>query len=202
MIEAWLSASEMIASSSPSSVSKRPGVGVEAGRVEDRVLAAEERADALLELAVDVLRAADEAHRGHAVAALAERVARGRQHGGVIGQAEVVVGAEVEQLAPVGERHVRALRRGDHALVLAEPGGGDLVELALELVANGLRTSLLPVEHDLAALAARGDGEGLLELAVGKAVRDHGRDVEAGLRASPSSRTRSRTSRGRRCRGS
>ena len=84
----------------------------------------------------------------------------------MVGQAEVVVGAEVEQLAPVGERDVRALRRGDHALLLAEPGRGDLVELALELVAHCLRTSLLPVEHDLAALAARGDSEGLLELAV------------------------------------
>ena len=97
---------------------------------------AEERADPLLELAVDVLRAADEAHRGHAVAALAERLARGREHRRVIGEAEVVVGAEVEQLAPVGERHVRALRRGDHALALAEPGRGDLVELALELIAH------------------------------------------------------------------
>ena len=89
-----------------------------------------------LELAVDVLRAADEAHRRHAVAALAEHVARRREHGRVVGQAEVVVGAEVEQLAPVGERDVRALRRGDHALALAEPGRGDLVELALELLAH------------------------------------------------------------------
>ena len=90
-----------------------------------------------LELPVDVLRAADEAHRGHAVAALGRAPSRGGgEHGRMVGQAEVVVGAEVEQLAPVGERDVRALRGGDHALVLGEPGGGDLVELALELIAH------------------------------------------------------------------
>ena len=113
---------------------EEPGVGVEAGRVENRVLATEECADPRLELAVDVLRTADEAHRRHAVAALAQHVARRRQHGGMVGQAEVVVGTQVEQLAPVGQRHVRPLRRGDHALLLGQPGLRDLIELALELL--------------------------------------------------------------------
>ena len=47
-------------------------VGVEAGGVEDRVLGAEEARETGLELLVDVLRAADEAHRGHAEAVLVE----------------------------------------------------------------------------------------------------------------------------------
>ena len=48
-------------------------VRVEARRVEDRVVRPEERRERLLELAVAVLRAADEAHGRQAVAALVER---------------------------------------------------------------------------------------------------------------------------------
>ena len=73
MIEAWFSASEMIASSSPSSVSNRPPLASKQERVEDRVLHAEEGRDPRLELLVLLLRAADEAHRGHAVAVAVER---------------------------------------------------------------------------------------------------------------------------------
>ena len=50
MIEAWLSASEMIASSAPSSGLEQAAVGVEAGGEEDRVVLAEPAGDALLEL--------------------------------------------------------------------------------------------------------------------------------------------------------
>jgi len=50
-------------------------VGVEARGVEDRVVQAEEAGDLLLQLAMDVLGAADEADGGHAVAALVEALA-------------------------------------------------------------------------------------------------------------------------------
>ena len=88
MIEAWLSASEMIASSSPSSVSNRPPLASKQERVEDRVLHAEEGGDPRLELLVLLLRAADEAHRGHAVAIAVERLLGGRDQLGVVGEAE------------------------------------------------------------------------------------------------------------------
>ena len=52
---------------------EQAAVGVEAGGVEDGVLHAEEARDLRLELLVHVLRAADEAHRGHAVAVAVER---------------------------------------------------------------------------------------------------------------------------------
>ena len=47
---------------------EQAAVGVEARGIEDRVFFAQEPAQALLELLVDALGAADEAHRGHAVA--------------------------------------------------------------------------------------------------------------------------------------
>ena len=64
---------------------------------------------------------------------------------------------------------------------LQRPASRDLVELALELLAHSLEHHCSQFEDDLAALAAGGDREGLLEVAVGEAVRDHRRDVEARL---------------------
>src|SRR4051812_42633186 len=51
----------------------------------------------------------------------------GGDHRGVAGEAEVIVGAEVEDVAAV-DRDVGGLRRGDHALVLVEAGVVDLLE--------------------------------------------------------------------------
>ena len=99
MIEAWFSASEMMASSAPSSGSKRPPLASKqaAKRMESSLPS--QLGDALLELAVQRLRAADEAHRGHAEAELVERVAGRGDDLGVVGKAEIVVGAEVDHLA-------------------------------------------------------------------------------------------------------
>ena len=54
MMLAWFRASEMTASSAQQRL-EQAAVGVEAGRVEDRVLGAQEVADPLLELEVQVL---------------------------------------------------------------------------------------------------------------------------------------------------
>ncbi len=56
---------------------EQAAVGVEAGGVEDGVLHLEEFGDFLLELLVEVLRAADEADRGQAEAVLVEGLAGG-----------------------------------------------------------------------------------------------------------------------------
>ena len=74
-------------------------VGVEAGGEEDRVVLAEMSGDRLLELAMQRLRAADEAHRGHAEAELVHRALGGGDHLGMVGETEIIVGAEVERLA-------------------------------------------------------------------------------------------------------
>ena len=73
-------------------------VGVEAGGVENGVFGLEEVGDGGFELLVDVLRAADEADGRHAVAAAVHHVLGGLDEARVVGEAEVVVGAEVEHL--------------------------------------------------------------------------------------------------------
>jgi len=109
-------------------------VGVEAGGEEDRVVMAEELREAGFELPVQVLCAADEADRGHAEAVVVHRGFGGGDQAGVVGEAEVVVGAEVQHLAPI-HLHMRTLGAGDQALAFhqafgvdAGEGRGDMVE--------------------------------------------------------------------------
>ena len=100
MIEAWLSASETMASSSPSSASKTPPL---ASKQEEKRMASskpKKAGESPLQLPVQVLGAADEAHRGEAVAARVEGRPRRGEQLRVVGEPEVVVGAEVEHPAP------------------------------------------------------------------------------------------------------
>ena len=112
---------------------EQPAVGVEAGGVEDRVVGAEELAERCLELLVDVLRAADEADGRQAVAPVGRAPAwAAATTSGWLGEAEVVVGAEVEDRRSSRPRttHRRAsLGRRQDALRLLESGLADLPEL-------------------------------------------------------------------------
>jgi hypothetical protein len=106
-------------------------VGVEAGCVEHRVVHAEERGDGRLEIFVDGLGAADEAHAREPQAPAGEALLRGPHQGRVVGEPEVVVGAEVEDLM-AAHRDVGALRTLDDPLALPEPGLADGIELAAQ----------------------------------------------------------------------
>jgi hypothetical protein len=99
---------------------EQAAVGVEAGGIEDGVLGAEEFGDLLFQLLVQILRAADEAHRRHAEAVRVQRILGGLDHLRMIGQAEVIVGAEVQHLAATGQLDLGGLRRGDDALGLEQ----------------------------------------------------------------------------------
>ena len=101
-------------------------VRVPARAVQDRVLGGEEARDALLELAMDGQRAADEAHRGQAVAVIALRFLRRLHDGRVIGQAEVVVRSQHDDFALALDFDHRALRRLHRQLALERAGGGHL----------------------------------------------------------------------------
>ena len=109
-------------------------VGVEAGGVEDGVIGVEILGDGLFQLAVAVLRAADEADGGHAVAALVHGLFRRLNQAGAVGEAEVVVGAEVEGLAAVLEGDFGALGGNDVALSLVKTGFLDFGEGVLEVL--------------------------------------------------------------------
>ena len=92
---------------------------------------------------MEVLRAADEAHGGQAVAPAVQarrRLADGR----VVGQAEVVVRAEIQDRPAALDRHVRLLRRAKDALVLEQPAGPDLAELLAQENPANVRTTWHP----------------------------------------------------------
>jgi hypothetical protein len=93
-------------------------VGVEAGGVEEGVLGAEEFRDLGLQLLVQILGAADEAHAGHAEAVRIQRILGGLDDVRMIGQAQIVVGAEIQHLAAVGQFDLGGLRAGDDAFGL------------------------------------------------------------------------------------
>ena len=93
---------------------KEPAVGVHARGVEDGIAGAQEPRDCLLELLMDCLGAADEADGRQAVAPACKRVTRGGHDLRMTGQAEVVVGAHIEDLAAAGHTDVGVLRGNGH----------------------------------------------------------------------------------------
>ena len=95
-------------------------IGIEAGGVEDRVFGAEELAEPLFEILVRFLRAADEAHAARPYPQRSSAACAAAITSGCSGQAEIVVRAEIQNLAPAGHADARLLRRGNDALVFEE----------------------------------------------------------------------------------
>jgi len=100
---------------------EQPTVGIEARRIENRVVGAEKRTECRLEFLVDSLRAADEAHRRHPIAVLVESGVRRLHQHRIIGETEIVVGTQVEHPAAVCQHDVRRLWRSDDPLGLEQP---------------------------------------------------------------------------------
>ena len=77
--------------------------------------------DGLLQLLVQILRAADEAHRAHAEA-MTIHSCLGRSHeAGVVGEPEVVISTEVDDVLSRTDLDVSRLWGDDDALTLVEP---------------------------------------------------------------------------------
>ena len=73
------------------------------------------------QLPVHGLRAADEPHRGHAVALGIDGTMRRFTHRGVIGEPEIVIGAQVDDVALAGANDP-ALRAAEYALAFVKSG--------------------------------------------------------------------------------
>ena len=117
-------------------------VGVETGSEYDRIVLTEVPGDRAFEFAMQRLRPADEAHRRHAEAECVHRALCSGDHLGMIGEAEIIVGAEVEHrsLARVrGDADASALRPGEETLALGEPGRVDLVERRSDMTKECVR---------------------------------------------------------------
>src|SRR5439155_26152423 len=126
---------------------KEAGVRVETGTVEDGIAGAEERREGPFEIFVEVLRPADEPHRGHAEPSRADRLRRRLYDRRVVGQAQVIIGPEVDD-RPLRDADATPLRTQQDSLGLIQACGPDLRELLLDqrsdLVVGhqGFRTTL------------------------------------------------------------
>ena len=133
MMDAWFRASEMMASSGPKSDSKTPPLASK--QLENRMVSSVPRNFETLasEFEVEVLGAADEPDAGHAEAAIVHGGLGRGDDLGVVGQAQVVVGAEVQDgragFTDLAGRDVAGLGGVDVALRLVEACGADVVEL-------------------------------------------------------------------------
>lgn len=118
-------------------------VGIEAAGEEDGVLERVVVRDDSLQLLVNVLGAADETHRTHAEPVRLQSPNGGLFETSIVGEAEVVVGAEVEDSLAVGV-DFRELGRGDDALGLV----GACVAHGLQLLGEVLLDELGDPAHD------------------------------------------------------
>ncbi len=82
---------------------EEPAVGVEAAPVQDGGVGPEKRSERAFERRVDALRAADEAHRRHSEAVAGEPFSGGTDKPRIVGESQVVVGAEIEHPRPALE---------------------------------------------------------------------------------------------------
>ncbi len=83
---------------------------------------------------MEILLAADEADAGHTVAALVHSLLGCRNQAGIVGQAEVIVGAEIQGLAAVSQGDFGPLGRANRAFAFVETGLVDGLKLLLEML--------------------------------------------------------------------
>jgi hypothetical protein len=107
-------------------------VGVEARRVENRVLGSQELAEFSLQLLVDLLRPADESDGREPVPPPVEGGLGRGDDLGVIGEAQVVVRAEIQHL-PVLDGDPGPLGARQEALPLPQAFGADGLQLRREM---------------------------------------------------------------------
>ena len=118
-----------------------PAVSVEAGGVEDGVFGVEVAGDSLLKLLVDVLRTADEADGAHPEAVAVHGGLSGCYQTRMVGETEVVIGAEVDDLLPRADLDVGSLRGRDDTLPLVEAGFVDGLKFLSEVLLHVLKHS-------------------------------------------------------------
>ena len=110
---------------------EQSAVGIPARRIQDGVFGAEEARQRRFELLVHGLRAADEAHRRHAVAVAVDGAVCCLADRWMTGQPQVVVSAKIYDVGVVGA-DLSALGAGDHALGLEQALLAQFVELGIE----------------------------------------------------------------------
>ena len=131
----------MIASSSPSSGSNTPPLASKQAANTIASALPKVLGDRLLELAMQRLCAADEAHRRHAETELLHGAPRRRDDVRMVGETEIIVGAEIDGIARALRRRdmdAPALRPGQQPLTLCEALRLDVIEGGANVVEKGV----------------------------------------------------------------
>ena len=89
------------------------------------------------------LSAANEAHRCDAVAESGQRIVRRLQHGRMVCQTQIIIGAKIDHLAAIGEFDDRALGGADDQLALQKARGFECSSLPLESFTKFLEHCIL-----------------------------------------------------------
>ncbi len=100
---------------------KQAAVGIKTGGIQNGVFHTEEACQLLLQRFVAVLGTADETHRRHAETMAVHTGFGGIDQLRVVGQAKVVVGAEVNDVAAVAHGDIRLLGGGDDTFFFKQP---------------------------------------------------------------------------------
>ena len=104
---------------------KQPAIGVKTGGKQNGILHPEKPRQARLQSPVQILRAANEPDRGHAIAMARHRRLCCRHQSRIIGQPQIIVGAE-SQHPPPANGDMRPLCTLDQAFTLHQPIGLNL----------------------------------------------------------------------------
>ena len=122
-------------------------VGIEASGIEDGVFRVEIFADGSLQLLVEVLASADEAHARHAVATAIHGILGSLYEARIVRKAQIVVGAEVQHCLSA---HLNGslLRAFNQTLVLVKASFADSSQLVLKMLLKFSVHSMRIVGYD------------------------------------------------------
>jgi hypothetical protein len=136
-------------------------IGVKTRAEQDRVVLFEVTGDGLFELLVQLVRATDEANRGHSRAVFFQRPDARFDHFGVISEAEVVVGAQIDHGAAADRNFALLGGSDDHfrleKSLVANPVEG-LAQVLGETVHHDGYSFLLEAVSNILEFASMGIG--------------------------------------------
>jgi hypothetical protein len=112
---------------------EQTGVRVETGRVQDGIVHAQKLGQPLFQLVMHAVGAADEADRRHAETIFGQPFPGCRDQIGIVGQPEIVVGAEVDDFA-LRDLDGGTLRRMQFSFMLVKPLLVQRLQLLVEMV--------------------------------------------------------------------
>ena len=117
---------------------KQSAVGIETGAVQNGVLGAEKSGNRRFKIAMAGLRAANKAHRCHAKSVVVEAALGGSDQAFVVCEAEIIVGAKVDDLGTGFQPQRCLLWRRDQSFAFEETVIAYLFECGVQMPIKGI----------------------------------------------------------------